>query len=238
MTRELFREDGYLKSCRARVTAVWAGGDRYGISVDQTVFYPLGGGQPGDTGTITRADGVAIGVIDCYKDRTTGQHLHIVNPCDNIPVVGEEVRLSLDWERRYRLMRMHSCMHMLCVAVPAPVTGGSIRDGSGRLDFDLPEPPEKADLERRLNEIIQRDHPMTLRWITDEEMAAQPELIRTMSVKPPMGAGQVRLVQFGGADLQPCGGTHVASSGEIGPVRVESIKNKGKQNRRITIEFA
>ena len=238
MTKELFREDGYLKSCRARVTAVYPDGDRYGISVDQTVFYPLGGGQPGDTGTITRADGTVIDVIDCYKDRTAGQHLHIVSQRDNLPISGEEVMLSLNWERRYRLMRMHSCMHMLCVAVPAPVTGGSIRDGSGRLDFNVPDPPEKTDLEQRLNEIIRQDHPMTLRWITDEEMAAQPELIRTMSVKPPMGSGRVRLVQFGGADLQPCGGAHVASSGEIGPVQVESIKNKGKQNRRITIEFA
>ncbi len=238
MTRELFREDGYLKSCRARVTAVSPAGEQYGISVDQTVFYPLGGGQPGDTGIMTRADGTVIEVMDCYRDRTSGQHLHLVNPCDDVPTTGEEVMLSLDWERRYRLMRMHSCMHMLCVAVPAPVTGGSIRDGSGRLDFDLPDPPEKADLERRLNEIIQQNHRMSLRWITDEEMAAQPELIRTMSVKPPMGAGKVRLVQFGGADLQPCGGTHVASSGEIGLVQVESIKNKGKQNRRITIKFA
>ncbi len=238
MTRELFREDGYLKSCKARVTAVHMDGERCGISVEQTVFYPLGGGQPGDTGTITRAGGVVIDVIDCYKDKTTGQHLHIVSQCENLPEVGEEVLLSLNWERRYRLMRMHSCMHMLCAAVPAPVTGGSIRDGSGRLDFNLPDPPDKNDLERRLNDIIRHGHPMALRWITDEEMAEQPELVRTMSVKPPMGSGRVRLVQFGEADLQPCGGTHVASSAEIGAVRVESIKSKGKQNRRITIEFA
>ena len=238
MTRELFREDGYLKSCKARVTAVYADGDRCSLTVDQTVFYPSGGGQPGDTGAIVRADGATVDVIDCYKDRTTDRHLHILGQRENLPVLGEEVTLSLNWERRYRLMRMHSCMHMLCVAVPAPVTGGAIRDGSGRLDFNLPEPPEKTGLERRLNEIIQQDHAMTLRWITDEEMQAQPELIRTMSVKPPMGSGRVRLVQFGDADLQPCGGAHVARSREIGAVRVESIKSKGKQNRRITIEFA
>jgi len=135
-------------------------------------------------------------------------------------------------------MRMHSCMHMLCAVIPAPVTGGSIRDGSGRLDFDLPEAPDKARIEAELSRLIEEDHPMRLRWISDEEMDRQPELVRTMSVQPPRGGGRVRLVEFRGADLQPCGGTHVASSGEIGAVRVHSIKSKGKQNRRITIEFA
>lgn len=129
-------------------------------------------------------------------------------------------------------------MHMLCVAVPAPVTGGSIRDGSGRLDFDLPNPPDKEDIEATLNRLVLEDHSMSLSWITDEEMAEQQELVRTMSVAPPTGSGRVRLVKFGIADLQPCGGTHVASTAEIGPVRVLSIKKKGKQNRRITVEFA
>jgi misacylated tRNA(Ala) deacylase len=233
-TKELFREDGYLKSCTATVTAVFENA----VSVDQTVFYPMGGGQPGDTGILVRGNGVQLKVLDCCKSRDNGAHLHILEADSSLPEVGETVTLEIDWDRRHRLMRMHSCMHMLCIAVPAPVTGGSIRDGSGRLDFDLPDPPEKEDLELRLNEIIQGNHAMTLSWITDREMELQPELIRTMSVKPPMGSGKVRLVKFGDVDLQPCGGTHVANSGEIGQVRVESIKNKGKQNRRITIEFA
>jgi len=234
MTKELFREDGYLKSCEATVTSMYENG----VCVDQTVFYPMGGGQPGDTGFLVRENGEQLEVVDCYRNRDSGAHLHILSPDSPRPEAGETVTLTIDWDRRYRLMRMHSCMHMLCIAVPAPVTGGSIRDGSGRLDFDLPDPPAKEDLEVRLNEIIQGNHPMTLSWITDQEMEQQPELIRTMSVLPPMGSGKVRLVKFGDVDLQPCGGTHVANSGEIGQVRVESIKNKGKQNRRVTIEFA
>ena len=198
----------------------------------------MGGGQPGDQGILIRPDREEIDLVDCYKDRNDGTLIHVPGEGGELPAVGESVTLTIDWERRYRLMRMHSCMHMLCVAVPAPVTGGSIRDGSGRLDFNLPDPPAKEDLERKLNHIIQQNHPMTLSWITDAEMEQQPELIRTMSVKPPMGSGRVRLVRFGDADLQPCGGTHVSNSGEIGAVRVESIKNKGKQNRRITIVFA
>ena len=234
MTIELFREDGYLQSCEAVVTAV----NHRGICVDQTVFYPVGGGQPGDQGVLIRSNKEKINLVDCYKDRDEGTLIHVPGEGEELPAVGESVTLTIDWERRYRLMRMHSCMHMLCVAVPAPVTGGSIRDGSGRLDFNLPDPPQKEDLERKLNHTIQQNHSMTLSWITDAQMEQQPELIRTMSVKPPMGSGRVRLVRFGDADLQPCGGTHVANSGEIGAVRVESIKNKGKQNRRVTIVFA
>ncbi len=241
MTIELFREDGYLKTCAATVVSIVGGGDGGnggGVCVDQTVFYPEGGGQPGDTGKLIRADGRELPVTDTRKDRETGAHLHIIAGGEALPEVGERVGLEIDWARRYRLMRMHSCMHMLCAAIPAPVTGGSISDGSGRLDFYLPEPPDKAQVEETLNRLIEADHPMSLRWISDEEMARQPELVRTMSVKPPAGSGQVRLVEFAGADLQPCGGTHVASSGEIGAVRVRSIKSKGRQNRRILIEFA
>ena len=231
MTRELFREDGYLKSCEAVVTGV----TESGFVTDQTVFYPMGGGQPGDTGIVTGGDGRQFAIADCRKDRDI---VHVLGEGADGPEEGDSVSLEIDWDRRYRLMRMHSCMHMLCVAVPAPVTGGSIRDGSGRLDFDLPDPPEKEELENRLNEIIRGNHEMTLSWITHDEIAAQPELVKTMSVAPPSGSGRVRLVKFGDADLQACGGTHVGNSGEIGEVRVESIKNKGKQNRRITIEFA
>jgi misacylated tRNA(Ala) deacylase len=234
MTKELFREDGYLKSCEAEVTDVL---DK-GFGVDQTVFYPMGGGQPGDTGKFLCANGLSGEIVDTYKDRQSGVHLHLLAEGTTLPAVGDKITLTIDWERRHRIMRMHSCMHMLCAAVPEPVTGGSIRDGSGRLDFDIPEPPDKQAIEDKLNELIVADLPMSLKWITDAEMDAQPDLVRTMSVKPPSGSGKIRLVEFSGADLQPCGGTHVARTGEIGPVRVQSIKKKGKQNRRITVEFA
>lgn len=234
MTIELFREDGYLQQCEATVLDLADNA----FSVDRTVFYPMGGGQPGDTGHAVRENGERTGIVDTRKAPGEDRILHIVEDGAALPGMGEMLTLQINWDRRYRLMRMHSCMHMLCAAVPAPVTGGSIRDGSGRLDFDLPDPPSREDLERRLNGIIKGNHPMSFIWITDEEMKERPELVKTMSVRPPAGSGRVRLVRFGDADLQACGGTHVANSGEIGPVRVESIKNKGRQNRRITIEFA
>lgn len=234
MTLELFRADAYLKECSAQVTKA----DVRGICVDRTVFYPTGGGQPGDTGVLMRSDGSQVAVTDARKDRETGDHLHVLAPDAPAVGIGEHYVLRIDWERRYRLMRMHSCMHLLCAVVDAPVTGGSIRDGSARLDFDLPEPLDKMAVETRLNELIQEDHPMELRWITDEELGRNPELVRTMSVQPPKGTGRVRLVNFKGVDLQPCGGTHVSSSAEIGNVRVKKIEKKGKLNRRITVEFA
>ena len=231
MTKELFREDSYLKSC----TACVVGQTGQGVELDQTVFYPTGGGQPGDKGALILADGSRVDVLDTYHDRDTGKHLHIVPEGVEVQQ-GETVTAEVDWERRYRLMRCHSCMHMLCAVIPVPVTGGSVRDdGTARLDFDLPEPPDKVEIEEKLNVLTQADHAMSLRWITDEEMQAQPELVRTMSVMPPMGSGRVRLVEFTGVDLQPCGGTHVANSGEIGAVRIQSIKKKGKLNRRITV---
>ena len=233
MTKELFRSDGYLASCPARVTEV----DDRGVQFDQTVFYPLSGGQPGDTGRIVRSDGSLLTVIDTLKDKETGEHIHLLQDDGESPIIGEQVELLVDWERRYRLMRMHSCMHLLCAIIPAGVTGGSIRDGSARLDFDLPGPPDKLFIERELNRLIKEDHKMRMRWITDSELECQPELVRTMSVQPPTGSGSVRLVEFEGVDLQPCGGTHVASTSEIGPVRVKKIEKKGRYNRRIILEF-
>jgi misacylated tRNA(Ala) deacylase len=210
MTMELFREDGYLQKCEATVVSA----DERGIRLDRTVFYPMGGGQPGDTGLIRRQEGQEIRITDTRKDHETGEIFHL--PEEGAPLLeaGEQIELQVDWERRHRLMRMHSCMHLLCAVVPAGVTGGSVRDGSARLDFDLPEPPDKAEIEQQVNRLIAEDHTMHLEWITDEELEQQPELVRTMSVKPPMGAGRVRLVRFEGVDLQPCGGTHVASTGE------------------------
>ena len=233
MTEELFREDGYLKRIDARVTRV----EGNGLCLDRTIFYPQGGGQPGDTGYLIRQDGSRLRVIDTRKSQDTGEILHLLETDEGVPAVGETLTLEIDWDRRYRLMRMHSCMHLLCAVVPAGVTGGSVRDGSARLDFDLPEPPDKAALQQQLNRLIEEDHPMRIQWITDEELERQPELVRTLSVRPPVGAGRVRLVNFEGVDLQPCGGTHVASTGEIGAVRIRKIEKKGKRNRRITLVF-
>lgn len=232
MTKELFREDGYLKSCSAVVASV---GDD-GVSFDQTVFYPMGGGQPGDTGVMRRSDGSENRIIDTRKD-AEGNHLHILEYPGGAPEAGEQVELELDWDRRYRMMRLHSCMHMLCAAVPAGVTGGSISEDRARLDFDLQDPLDKQAVTEKLNDLVLKDAPMSLRWISDEELEANPELVRTMSVKPPMGSGRVRLVNFEGIDLQPCGGTHVASSGEIGRVKVQKIEKKGKHNRRVIVVF-
>jgi len=233
MTIELFREDSYLKECDATVISL----DERGICLDRTIFYPRGGGQPGDSGTIVGSDGVETPITDTIKDRETGDHLHLPAEGAPLPVAGDKVTLRIEWERRYRLMRMHSCMHLLCAVIPAGVTGGSVREDSARLDFDLPDPPDKLEIEEALKRLIAENHPMRLEWISDEELEQQPELVRTMSVKPPTGVGKVRLVRFEGVDLQPCGGTHVAATGEIGQVRVKKIEKKGKKNRRITIEF-
>ncbi len=218
MTEELFRADGYLRECEACVTAVQ--GDH--ICLDRTVFFPEGGGQLGDTGVILRTGGVSVRIIDTLSTEENSL-VHVVEDGADLPQVGENVTARIDWERRYRLMRMHSALHMLCSVVPAPVTGGSIRDGQGRLDFDLPEPVDKVELTGLLNQVIARDRPMSMQWITAQQLAEQPELVRTMSVKPPTGTGTVRLVHFEGVDLQPCGGTHVSSTGEIGSIRVRKI---------------
>jgi misacylated tRNA(Ala) deacylase len=235
MTEELFREDAYLKSCTARVTAV----DETGIRLDRTVFYPMGGGQPGDTGLLRRADGSTIAIADTRKGKEHGDIVHV--PAAGQPTlnVGDEVTAELDWERRHRHMRMHTCLHLLCAAVPAGVTGGQIGDQRSRLDFDVGEMAlDKAAIAEKVNALIAANHTVAPRWISDEELAAKPELVRTMSVKPPTGHGKVRLLDIAGVDLQPCGGTHVRQTGEIGPIVVEKIENKGKRNRRVIVALA
>jgi misacylated tRNA(Ala) deacylase len=231
----LFRDDGYLRSCAARVIAA----DELGIRLDRTVFYPTGGGQPGDTGVLRLATGQAITIGDTIKGGGPDEVIHIPAPGSALPEPGTELVAEIDWERRYRLMRMHTCLHLLCSIVPGAVTGGQVSDGRGRLDFDVPGSSlDKETLSRRLNTLIAEAHPVGPRWITDAELAAQPELVRTMSVKPPSGMGQVRLIEISGIDLQPCGGTHIRSTSEIGPVAVTKIENKGKQNRRVILAFA
>jgi misacylated tRNA(Ala) deacylase len=235
VTESLFRDDAYLRACTARVVGV----DERGIRLDRTVFYPQGGGQPGDTGHLRLGDGRTVAIIDTRKGDGSDEVLHLAAPGAVLPAPGDAVTAAIDWERRYRPMRMHSCLHLLCAAVPGAVTGGQIGDGKGRLDFDVPgDALDKETITRRLNELVTADRPATPRWISDEELAARPELVRTMSVKPPLGQGRVRLLDIEGVDLQPCGGTHIRRTGEIGRVEVSKIENKGRQNRRVVIGFA
>ncbi len=231
MTEELFREDGYLKSCEAKVTAVDSGF----VILDKTVFYPLGGGQPGDTGEMIFADSTKVLIVDTLKSDQGIQH--VLEEDAKLPAVGETVKVEINWERRHRLMRMHSCMHLLCSIVPFGVTGGSIREDSARLDFDAEQPMDKEAINAELNRLIKEDHPMKMSWISEQELDAQPELVRTMSVQPPRGNGSIRLINFEGVDLQPCGGTHVKSTAEIGAVKIRKIEKKGKHNRRVNIIF-
>jgi misacylated tRNA(Ala) deacylase len=234
MTELLFRDNGYLRSCDARVTAA----DPRGIKLDRTVFYPVGGGQPGDTGLLRLSSGQSIAIIETLKGDLPDEVIHVPTPGSALPEPGTELVAEIDWERRYRLMRMHTCLHLLCSIVPGAVTGGQVSDGKGRLDFDVPGSSLARDaLAGRLNALIAEARPVGPRWITDAELAAQPELVRTMSVKPPVGTGRVRLIEISGVDLQPCGGTHIGNTAEIGPMSVTKIENKGRQNRRVILAF-
>jgi len=233
MTELLFRDDSYLRSCTARVVVV----DERGIRLDRTVFYPAGGGQPGDTGVFRLASGKTMAIVDTIKG-DADEVIHIPAPDAPVPQTGTEVTAEIDWARRHRLMRMHTCLHLLCAAVPGAVTGGQISDGRGRLDFDVPGSSlDKEAIAAGINRLIAEGHAAAARWIGDDELAARPELVRTMSVKPPSGAGRVRLIEIAGIDLQPCGGTHIRNTAEIGPVAITKIENKGRQNRRINIAF-
>ena len=239
MTEELFRHDAYLKSCEATVAR--AGPD--GIVLDRTVFYPEGGGQPGDSGTLSLADGTEIPIANTRKDRETGVQVHLPAEGAEMPAAGATVSCTVDWDRRYRHMRIHTCLHLLCAVIDGDVTGGQIGDGKGRLDFNLPDTSlDKPMIEAAINDLIDADLAVGAEWITDDEMAERPDLVRTMSVKPPSGAGKVRLLRVGvddkAVDLQPCGGTHVAKTGEIGRIEIGKIENKGRQNRRVNIRFA
>jgi misacylated tRNA(Ala) deacylase len=235
MTELIFRDDAYVRSCAARVMLT----DECGIRLDRTVFYPTGGGQPGDTGILRLASGAVIAIVDTIKGAAPDEVIHVPASGAALPEPGTELVAELDWERRHRLMRMHTCLHLLCAVVPGAVTGGQVSDGRGRLDFDVPGSSlDKDAIAARLNQLIAAGHPAAPRWITDEELADHPELVRTMSVKPPSGAGRVRLMEIAGIDLQPCGGTHIRNTAEIGPVVIGKIENKGRQNRRINIAFA
>lgn len=231
----IFRTDPYARRCEATVL----GADATGIRLNRTVFYPIGGGQPGDQGVLRLEDGSTVPIRDTVKGAGPDDVLHLIGPGVALPSAGAKVVVEIDWDRRYRLMRMHSCLHLLCAVVRGDVTGGQVGDGKGRLDFNLPEGGlDKETITAALNKLIAADHPVRPVWITDEELAARPELVRTMSVKPPTGVGHVRLLEIEGVDLQPCGGTHIQHTSEIGLVQVTKIESKGRQNRRVTIAFA
>jgi misacylated tRNA(Ala) deacylase len=231
----LFREDAYLTTCTARVLELT---DRGGIVLDRTVLYATSGGQPGDRGVLKTAAGTGIPIATAvYTDPGKTVIAHV--PADGVaarPAVGDAVTVEIDWDLRYRRMRMHTALHLLSAILPYPVTGGSVSEVDSRLDFDIPEAGlDKDEITRKLGEMVAADAEVTARWIPDAELEANPGLIKTMSVKPPMGSGRVRLVEIAGLDLQPCGGTHVRRTSEIGAVRVTLIEKKGKQNRRVRL---
>ena len=231
----IFQERPYDKSCQATVRSA----DDQGIRLDRTVFYPTGGGQPGDRGML-RWDGGETAIADTVKGAGLDDVVHVPAPGASVPPVGAMVEATIDWPRRYRHMRMHTAMHLLCSVVEGDVTGGQVGAEKSRLDFNVPTGSlDKQAIAEAINALVAAGHDTASVWITDDEMAAQPDLVRTMSVKPPTGSGRVRLLRIGAAsaqvDLQPCGGTHVANTAEIGRVGIGKIENKGKQNRRVSI---
>lgn len=235
-TVPLFRDDAYLTECEAEVVGI---NERGGILLDRTVCYATSGGQPGDKAIMATSAGTVPIAATVYDE---GRNVvHVPGDADNLPGVGDTVSLTLDWDTRHRYMRAHTCLHLLCATVAFPVTGGSISADGGRLDFDIPDAVlDKDELTQTLNALIAADHEVTTRWITEDELDENPELVRTMTVQPPRGEGRIRLVAIGDGkvDLQPCGGTHVRTTGEIGPVRVTKIEKKGRQNRRIRVAFS
>jgi misacylated tRNA(Ala) deacylase len=234
-TELVFRADAYAKSANARVVAV----DERGIELDRTIFYPAGGGQQGDTGALLRASGERIAIVDTRKGDTMDSVRHIAAPGAPPLATGETLSLELDWPRRYALMRLHTALHVMSCVVVAPVTGGNIAPDKARLDFDIDMSLLDAQkIERETNALIARGVETETVWITDEELDARPELVKTMSVQPPRGSGRVRLLKIPGIDLQPCGGTHVRNIAEIGGIRVLKIRSEGRCNRRVEIALA
>jgi len=230
MVEELFRQDSYLKQADATVTAV----EDRGVRLDRSIFYPTGGGQPGDTGVL-RWDGGEAAIVDTVK-ADGNDVLHVLAPEAPRPAVGTSVQAELNWERRYKHMRMHTALHVMSAVIKGNVTGGQVNADKSRLDFNLEgDVPTKEWVTEEINKILAVDHPVVPQWVTDEELTSRPELVKTMSVRPPMGQGRVRLLSIDGVDLQACGGTHVARTAEIGRVECIKIENKGKMNRRFII---
>jgi misacylated tRNA(Ala) deacylase len=235
MAELLYREDPYLRSCAARVVASRDGA----LELDRTVFYPLGGGQPGDTGTLRLADGAVLRVLDARKGEREGEVLHVLEPGTAPPAEGVALEAEVDWPRRHRHMRFHTALHLLGAVVKAPVTGGRIAEDKAHLDFDTDmDRLIAAKIESGLNALVAAGHDTRTSWISDAELDSRPDLVKTMSVAPPRGAGRVRLLEIPGVDLQACGGTHVANTREVGRLVVARIRSEGKRNKRVTIAFA
>jgi misacylated tRNA(Ala) deacylase len=236
-THYLFHDDSYLKTCEARTIGLTDDG---GIVLDRTVFYATSGGQPGDSGMLTNAGGARIPIATAiYTDAAKSEIAHVPEPGSPALSVGDTVVATIDWDKRHARMRMHTALHLLSAVLPHPVTGGSVGESEGRLDFDIPENGlDKDAITAKIAEMIAADAPVTHRWIGDKELDANPGLVKTKAVAPPKGTGRVRVILIAGVDLQPCGGTHVRSTAEIGPVRVTQIEKKGKQNRRVRLAFA
>lgn len=234
-TELLFRDDAYLKTASAQVLAL----HEHGIELDRTIFYPLGGGQAGDTGFLLRANGERIAIANTRKGGAIDHVLHVPAPGMPQPQPRETLTLEIDWQRRYALMRLHTALHVMSCVVVAPVTGGNISPDKARLDFDIDMSLLDAEkIERETNAMIARAVETETVWITDEELDARPELVKTLSVQPPRGAGRVRLLRIPGIDLQPCGGTHVKNIAEIGGICVLRIRSEGKRNKRVEIALA
>jgi len=229
MTEQLFKDDSYLKTCAA--TVIRTTDDA--VVLDRTVFYALGGGQPGDTGSLSWNDD-KVDVIDT-RFGEGGEIHHFVAAGTTLPEAGTAVTATLDWDRRYKHMRMHTALHLLGAVLKYGVTGGNISTTKSRLDFDMEDGVDKEHVNTSLKAMVDGNHTISCRWISDEELAANPELVRTMSVQPPVGAGQIRLLEISDIDLQPCGGTHLRSTGEVGEIRVGKVEKKGKRNRRVSI---
>lgn len=234
-TDPLFVDDAYLSTCEAKVVGI---NERGGIILDRTNFYATGGGQAGDIGKLEQSDGATFDIGATVYGQSKSEIVHVPVDQDCPIAVGDVVTGHIDWPRRYKHMQMHTTLHLLCATLAYPVTGGSIGAEESRLDFDIPDAGlDRDELTEKLNDLIAGDHEVTQEWITDEELDANPDLVRTMSVSPPRGSGRIRLIRIGSVDLQPCGGTHVKSTAEIGIVRVSKIEKKGKQNRRIRIRL-
>jgi misacylated tRNA(Ala) deacylase len=237
-TEALFREDAYLKEAEAEVTGI---NDRGGIILDRTIFYATSGGQPGDTGRLTRPDGTAVTIAATVTGETKDEIIHVPGPDQPSLAPGDRVSLAIDWERRHRLMRMHTACHLLTVICQFPITGAAVSEDDSRVDFDIPDAGyTKEEVTARLMELVAADHPVFTRWITDEELAANPGLVKSKNVRPPSGTGRIRLVCIGDSgsiDSQPCGGTHVARTGEVGDIHIGKIEKKGRENRRFRLRF-
>jgi misacylated tRNA(Ala) deacylase len=249
VTEALFQGNAYQRSCQATVVEIGEGG----AVLDRTVFYPAGGGQPGDTGVLRAPDGREWRVVDSRKGEG-GRIVHVLadrtevaqsrageGTGDSLPgtlMTGTPVEATIDWERRYAHMRMHTCLHLLGSVLRYGVTGGQIAAQKGRLDFDTQDEIDRDSVTAAVNALVTANHPVRSMWITDEDLDRRPELVRTLSVQPPRGSGRIRLLEIPGVDLQPCGGTHVAATGEIGAVVVTKVESKGRRNRRVYVAFA